>query len=351
MSKKYVALDVHSATTSMCCRDHAGRVTMETVVQTKTGDLLSMVRGISGEVHLTFEEGPQASWLHDLLRPQVAELIVCDPRRNRLLEDGSKSDRIDARKLSELLYLGKLKAVYHGEHGAKDLKELVKSHGDLVRDTVRVKNRLKNLFRSRGISVCGAAVYQQKNRQEWIAKLTGKGIRRRTELLYEQLSMLEELRGKAEREMIVESRRHAAGAILRGIPGIGPIRAAQLLGHVGTPHRFRTNRQFWKYVGLSVVQRTSSDFVVVPSGIVRRERHSTRGLTHQYNRCLKSVFKAAALDAIRGDFAGEYQRRVDAGIKPEMVRLTIARKLATISLMLWKKGERYDSEKALKRAA
>jgi hypothetical protein len=66
---------------------------------------------------VTFEEGTSAAWLHDLLKPHVTHLVVCDPRENALLKDGSKSDRIDARKLAELLRGNQLHAVYHGEHG------------------------------------------------------------------------------------------------------------------------------------------------------------------------------------------------------------------------------------------
>ncbi|MGC1296274.1 MAG: hypothetical protein WA869_14660, partial [Alloacidobacterium sp.] len=49
-----------------------------------------------------FEEGTWAAWLYDLLKPHVSEVVVCNPRKNALLKDGSKSDRIDARKLAEL---------------------------------------------------------------------------------------------------------------------------------------------------------------------------------------------------------------------------------------------------------
>ncbi len=64
--------------------------------------------------------------MYGLLKPHVMRLTVCDPRRNALLKDGNKSDRIDARKLAELLYLDKLKPVYHGEHGTRTLKEPVR---------------------------------------------------------------------------------------------------------------------------------------------------------------------------------------------------------------------------------
>jgi transposase len=60
-----------------------------------------------------------AAWLHDLLKPHVSRLVVCDPRKNALLRDGNKSDRIDARKLAELLRTNQLKPVYHGEHGVR----------------------------------------------------------------------------------------------------------------------------------------------------------------------------------------------------------------------------------------
>ncbi len=56
-----------------------------------------------GSLHVTFEEGTWAAWLHDLLQPHVTRVVVCDPRKNALLKVGNKNDRIDARKLSELL--------------------------------------------------------------------------------------------------------------------------------------------------------------------------------------------------------------------------------------------------------
>ena len=58
------------------------------------------------------------------LKPRVTEVLVCDSRKNALLRVGNKSDREDARKLSELSFLNKLHPVYHGETGIPRLKEL-----------------------------------------------------------------------------------------------------------------------------------------------------------------------------------------------------------------------------------
>jgi hypothetical protein len=45
----------------------------------------------------------------------VEKVVVCNPLKNALLKDGNKSDRIDARKLAELLRGNQLKSVYQSQ--------------------------------------------------------------------------------------------------------------------------------------------------------------------------------------------------------------------------------------------
>src|SRR5258708_40085556 len=73
------------------------------------------------DVHVTFEEGTWAAWLYDLLKPHVTKLVVCDPRRNALLQEGKQNDRVDARKLAELLQNNQLRPVYHAAHRLRTL--------------------------------------------------------------------------------------------------------------------------------------------------------------------------------------------------------------------------------------
>ena len=82
-----------------------------------------------------------------LFKPLVAEVIVCNPRMNKLLAVGNKADRADAHKLAELLRCRQLKPVYHGAVGVRLLKELVHSYDSLVSDTTRVMNRVKAIYR------------------------------------------------------------------------------------------------------------------------------------------------------------------------------------------------------------
>ena len=105
---KYIGLDVHQATISAAVLDSAGKLLMESIVETKAATILQFVHGFLGSVHVSLEEGTCAAWLHDLLKPHVADVLVCDPRKNALLKAGNKNDRIDARKLADLLGTGLL---------------------------------------------------------------------------------------------------------------------------------------------------------------------------------------------------------------------------------------------------
>jgi transposase len=137
-SAKYIGMDVHKESISIAVMNAAGKIVMECVIETKASIILQFIHGLRGDLHVTFEEGTWAAWLYDLLKPHVTEVVVCNPRKIALLKDGSKSDRIDARKLAEQLYMNKLQPVYHGEHGLRTLKELARSYLTITKDLTRV---------------------------------------------------------------------------------------------------------------------------------------------------------------------------------------------------------------------
>ena len=191
---KYIGMDVHKEATVIVVLSSGGKLVMESIVETKASSILQFIHGLRGELHVTWEEGTWAAWLYDLLQPQVRRVLVCDPRRNALLKEGSKSDRVDARKLADLLRTGMLRPVYHGEHGLRTLRELGRSYQTISQDLNRVMNRIKALYRGWGIPCTGAQVYAPRYREEWLHKIEHAGVRRRAELLYQQLDGLQMLR-------------------------------------------------------------------------------------------------------------------------------------------------------------
>jgi transposase len=346
-STKYIGMDVHKESISMAVRNAAGKIVMESVIETKASTVLQFFDGLRGDLHVTFEEGTWAAWLYDLLKPHVTKLVVCDPRRNALLQDGNQNDRVDARKLSDLLYLNKLNAVYHGDHGLRTLKELGRTYLTLTRDQSRVMTRVKAIYRSWAIPCSGKQVYGSRHRAEWLGKIQEPGVHRRAELYYQQLDALRTLRQQVRRDLLAESKKHKVWKRLCEIPSIGPIRAAERLGILQTPQRFRTKRQLWTYCGLGVVTSSSADHEVANGQLRRKKKHvQIRGLNENFNHDLKDLFKGAAVVASikPGPFAEFYAALVSKGMRPEMARLTLARKIATIVLIVWKRGVCFDAQ-------
>jgi hypothetical protein len=137
-SKKYIGMDLHKESISIAVRNGAGKIVTECVIETKASMILQFIDRLRGDLQVTFEEGTSAAWLYDLLKPHVTKLVVCDPRKNASMREGNQNDKTDARRLAELLRLNHLHPVYHGKHGLRSLKELVRSYLTITKDLGRV---------------------------------------------------------------------------------------------------------------------------------------------------------------------------------------------------------------------
>jgi len=317
-NRKYIGMDVHQASISVAVRDADGKLLMECIIETKAAIILEFIPGLRGSSWITF------------------------------------NDRVDARKLSDLLRAGLLTPVYHGESGVRTLQELSRSYLTITKDLTRVMNRLKGLYRSWAIPCAGQKVCSPRHRSAWLEELSESGVRRRAERLYQQLDALVELRREVRRELLAESKRHPASELLRQIPRLGPIRVALAIALIQTPHRFRTKRQLWAYCGLALQTRSSGECRYTGGQLQPSKRPpALRGLNVNHNHDLKNLFKSAATQASASpDPLGEFYKNLLAtGMKPSMARLTLARKLAAIVLKIWKKGERFDPAQLKRQAA
>jgi hypothetical protein len=246
-SEKYIGLDIHQATISVAVMDSAGKVVMESIVETKAATILQFFAGLRGTLWVTFEEGTchtgtRAIGLMPASSQSYCAAIILSRSTLARTECGS--------------YL------------------------TTVKDLTRVMSRLKAQYRSWAIPCAGRDVYYTRHRAEWLGKIKHAGVRRRAEQLYQHLDVLQQLRQQVRRELLAESRKHPATAKLRQVPYLGPIRSALLVALIQTPHRFRTKRQLWAYSGLALETRTSAEYSYV-EGQLRRSKEllSIRGST------------------------------------------------------------------------
>lgn len=340
--KRFIGLDAHVQTCTVAVMGPSGRRIGEHVVETHARALRQLVRSIPGERHLCLEEGSLSAWLYETLEPEVDELVVCVPPATR----GNKSDARDAwTRADELRRDAIQRRVYKAPRKFRQLREAARAYETTRKDMVRAKQRLRSVFRERGIGL-DAAIYDAELGKQWRNKLPA-AYRRRAELFAQQLQTMVEAHEQARDWLEQEAAKVPIVSTIATAPGIGTIRAAQIVATMVTPHRFRTRQQLWSYCGLAVVTRSSSDWHIDAKGRkVPANRTLTRGLNKQRQPLLKAAFKGAANTVIHQmpshPLHAHYRQLVANGTRPDLARLTIARRIASAVLAMWKTNQEYD---------
>jgi len=349
--ERYIGLDVHAQTTAFAVVSASGRQLSAEIIPTSARELIDRVQRVKRPRAVCLEEGNQSAWLSEVLTPHVDQLVVTVPtKRDR---SKPKNDVADAYAVAEQLRRNAVDTrVFKAPPSLAALRSAFTLYARLNEDTVRAKNRLKALFSSRGVSTAqyGHRLYDPP--LEVLEELQQKlpvAIRFSAEAQLEQISGLENLRERAAHELVSEAKKEPAYRRLLTLPAIGEIRAATLLAVVVTPHRFRASHLFWKYCGLALRTVVSSEWAFRGGRRYRQNAPMTRGL-EQGNPHLKNVFKGAALTLAvmnpdEQPLAAHYQHLLRRGLEENLARVTIARKLAAITLAVWKNEEDYDPKK------
>jgi len=325
--KKYIGLDAHSSTCNFCVMDGTGKV-LDAVKITTNGRLLrEYVKGISGEKKLTFEECELSSWLYEMFKNEDCELLVCNPVENRNYKK-AKTDKIDARNLADLLRGNFLKPVYHDGSTREKFRDLMSGYQQLVDDAVKVKNRYKSLFRKGGKRHVGIRLYNDENLLEEFDRKDLKFVGVQT---YELLREME----KRRKEYIIEIKKHSKKfkeiKVLKTLTGIGDIQAAKIVAQVVNPARFKNKYKYYSYCGLVRHRQISGDKAYGDKKIWG-------------NRTLKCAYKMAAHSALKGNnvFRKYYDNLRSTGTNHKCASNAVSRKIAAISLVLWKNNVRFD---------
>jgi transposase len=342
--QRFIGLDVHGQSCTLVVMGPSGRRLAQHIEETNGKALIERLRSIAGDKYVCMEEGTQSDWLYELLEPYAKQVVVTQPLRR----EGNKSDAIDAWALADLLRRDALeRTVFKSPRTSTALRQAARGYIVVRRDMVRAKCRLNALYRARGWQP-SAEIYDPERRQSWLQKLPSP-YRALAELLGEQIDGLSRSHQAAESWLLQEAKRVPAVRRLATAPGIGPIRAALLVAIVVTPGRFRTTRQFWSYSGLAIVTRSSSDWVREGRTWTRKPTRQTRGLNRNRHPELKAIFTGAATTVIQHMpqhvLHQDFQRMTDQGTKPNLAKLTLARRIAAATLAMWKHQEDYDPSK------
>lgn len=279
------------------------------------------LRNLKGKKILTIEETTGAHWLYVELKDSVDKIIICNPSRNRLLEEGSKTDKIDAGKLCQLLRAGLLKEVYHTDNEENyRIRKLVSAYDDLVKAKVRVKNQYSAIYRSIGLK---KRQTDQYNKKDQVMNF----------ILEDQLSIMSLMDKEQEKfeEVFKETvKNNELIRYIKEISGFGEILSVKAYGIIIEAKRFKNKYRIWSYSGLVKNKRESG-------------RISFKKKNPSYCRELKSIFKMATHAALSGknDIRDYYEYLLINGYTVKDAYNNVTRYLATSVYAVMKNKTRY----------
>ena len=210
-------------------------------------DLQVYLKNVKGTKIVAIEETTTSQWLYAELKDYVDTIFICDPNRNKLLNEGPKTDKIDAAKLVQLLKAGLMKEVYHSGDKFLYLRRVTSGYEDLVKAGVRLKNQRYALLRA-----CGKVGNEKKD-----INLGSQGEQFVLDCLERQIEVYEREKQCYENEFERLARKNHAIKHQKTLPGIGTINAVKIVARVVTPHRFPDKGRYLSYTGLIKLDKIS----------------------------------------------------------------------------------------------
>jgi transposase len=339
----YAALDLHSGHSVLGSMNHDGQWLGWSRFRTAPAELEGAVRALGGpDVRLTLEASALTRWAVGLLRPLVGQLLVCEPRHNRLIAaNPTKNDQQDVADLCLLLRLGRLKEVWMGDDRQRQI------HRELVyellnwRDAQReLKALLKARYRQWGVlRVEGTGVFSRTLRERYLSQLPGEEERRMLRRLYAQHDHALDQWKDTLREVRRVGRQFWEVGEFKMVPGIGSVAAHVFSAIIEDPSRFATRQKLIKYARLAITDRSSDG---KPLGYQRLERRGHRELkTLSYHAWRTACRSTTADNAVQRLYRASLARTHDV----RHARLNTQRKILETLWRIWQRREPFDPKR------
>ena len=335
----YLAMDVHARNIVMGDMNGAGKFLGNRSFTTCEDNIIDALKMVKAKKKLlVMEAGPLANWVAQTASPFVTEVYISDPRENALIYNSSvKKDKIDTQKLCRLLRLNEFKEVYRPENDQRAIfKAAVQHHNDLRDQLKAIKQKTKAMFRQWGvIDVFTDSVYSTSGRDKFLQQVQKRPILLQLNRLYALMDFTAQMKQDAEKTMKSMGRRYPEIREFKKMPGIGNAGAHTFDAYIQTPHRFAKTSRLWKYCRIGVTDRSSDG---KPLGFKRLDK---AGIGE-----LKAVSYRAFISSMKSDNEVRrfYLKSLQTTHNQTHARLNTQRKILTVMLGIWKKGQAYRAE-------
>lgn len=288
----YVGVDLHASTLHVCVLDQAGTVKLSRKLKARPEPFLEAIAPFRPDVLIGCECVHVWYWLADACRDQNVRFELGHAWGMKAVHQSkTKSDAHDAEGIARLLRGGNFPLAYAYPRERRGLRDLLRTRLTLVRQRAELYARIHTARRQLNLDSVGRDLKSASKRDGATAGITDPHTRRGVEARLHLLDPLDAEIRRLERDLEVAAGEHYPTelAVLRTIPGVGPIISMTILLEIDTITRFETRQQFCSYARLISPKQESGGKVV---GVVN---------TRAGNAWLKWAFSEAAVLSAQKD--------------------------------------------------
>lgn len=247
----YTGIDLHKKTSFLTTIDEGGKIITKANLHNIEEVILDYFVSLEEETKIVIESTAFWHWLYDLLGGNGFDVVVSNPLKTKAIASAKiKNDKVDSHMLAQLLRADLIATVYVSSLETRKLKELLRHRTRLVRDTVRMKNRIHMLLMKNNCKVPFSDLFGVKGLQ-YLKEVGLPDYHREQVETY--LSLYEELKEQVDpltKRIKALARQSPMAELLMTIPGVGPIISMFMVAEIEDISRFPSYRNLASYAGL-----------------------------------------------------------------------------------------------------
>jgi transposase len=328
----FIGIDAHSKTCTFVNLDKDGNMKSQGKFSTSERNLYDLVKKkVKGETAIIIEETNIAHWLYCFLEDKVDKIVICHPAYLPK-KSGPKNDFRDAVHLAHQLRTNNYTSVYHEDNPLMNLRAMMTAYENVTIQGARLKEQFKALLRSQGITT-ESAHRTVSNPDKW-KEFKTPAKKFVAEKLYHQIIANEEIKKDYMRQFRINVLEDKIIKNLTTIPGVGPVRAHIIAAYISSPARFETKYKLWSY-SMLIRHKDESDGYIIK----KRTPHGRKELKCAFMGAAQRIVISKSMTGLKEYYLYCLQRR---NLNEKKARKSLARKIAAITLVIMKKGTKYD---------
>ena len=247
----YTGIDLHRKTSFITTVDSTGKVIVKANLPNEETRILEYFLTLDNDTQVVIESTANWYWLYDLLTEHDLRVVVSNPVKTKAIASARiKNDKLDSHMLAQLLRADLLATVHISSPKTRELKELLRHRHKLVRDAVRMKNRIHSIIAKNNLSSPASDLFGKKG-LEFLAQAQLPLYQRHQVDTY--LAFFHQL--KEHTEALTKQIKQSASSnpmaqLLMTIPGVGAITAMFMVAEIEDISRFKSYRHLASYAGL-----------------------------------------------------------------------------------------------------